>query len=266
MTLDPATAALLRDRFNPPGSPLRESQLKMLDILLEVNALCRRHDIPYWLSSGTLIGAARHGGFIPWDDDVDIEMLLPDYQRFCEIAQRDLPPHLKLQNSTTDPMFMLGFAKVRDTRSNIVSTDKRLDRNYSIGGFFIDIFPVEPSSSFILHRVSGKLAYWGMLAVNRIHGHTGAALVRRIYDCSMTAIGGINRLIQPLRPGSRLRHVFPSTFPSPRYADDIFPLSEISFEGYMMGAPANVGRYLTRIYGDWQSLPDLDRIAFHTVI
>ena len=81
MTLDPAIESSLRARFNPPGSALRQAQLKMLDILVEVDRICRRNNISYWLSSGTLIGAARHGGFIPWDDDIDIEMLLPDYKR-----------------------------------------------------------------------------------------------------------------------------------------------------------------------------------------
>ena len=127
MTLDPAIESSLRARFNPPGSALRQAQLKMLDILVEVDRICRRNNISYWLSSGTLIGAARHGGFIPWDDDIDIEMLLPDYKRFCSIAPRELPHYLKLQNSSTDPMFLLGFSKVRNTQEKIISNDTRLE-------------------------------------------------------------------------------------------------------------------------------------------
>ena len=63
----------LRQRFNPEGSVLRQHQLRMLELLKVIDCICKKHDIPYWLSSGTLIGAARHKGFIPWDDDLDID-------------------------------------------------------------------------------------------------------------------------------------------------------------------------------------------------
>ena len=62
----------LRSLYNPDGSRLRTIQLNLLDILIEFDRICRNNEIPYWLDSGTLIGAARHGGFIPWDDDLDV--------------------------------------------------------------------------------------------------------------------------------------------------------------------------------------------------
>lgn len=263
MTLDSATHEKLRARFNPPGSPLREAQMHMLDILLAVDDLCRRHNIPYWLSSGTLIGAARHGGFVPWDDDADIEMLLPDYLRFCEIAASELPSHLQLQNSETDPMFMLGFSKVRDTRYKVTTTDPSLGSNYSIQGYFIDIFPIEPSSSYFLHRASGKLAYWGMLAVNRFHGRKGGKAVRTVYNGLARVLKAINHTFQPIMAGSRLRHCFPSTFYKPRFYEELFPVGEIDFEGHRLPAPAAIDSYLRRIYGDWTRLPDLEHLNFH---
>ena len=75
--IDEATHKALRAAYNPDGSDLRRHQLVMLDMLIWLDRLCVRHAIPYWLSSGTLLGAVRHGGFIPWDDDVDIELMLP---------------------------------------------------------------------------------------------------------------------------------------------------------------------------------------------
>ena len=65
----------LRERYNPDGSILRKQQLRMLEMLQYIDFVCKKHNIRYWLCSGTLLGAVRHGGFIPWDDDVDIEML-----------------------------------------------------------------------------------------------------------------------------------------------------------------------------------------------
>ena len=93
----------LRERYNPEGSLLRRQQTRMLEILLEVDRICQKHDIRYWLSSGTLIGALRHDGFIPWDDDLDIEMMREDYLRLMEVLPQELPEWLALQNDDSDP-------------------------------------------------------------------------------------------------------------------------------------------------------------------
>ena len=96
-------AEALKARFNPDGSPLRRMQDRMTEMLREIDAICRRHNIRYWLCSGTLLGCIRHGGYIPWDDDLDIEVLREDYDRLMEILPRELPEHLRLQNHDTDP-------------------------------------------------------------------------------------------------------------------------------------------------------------------
>lgn len=72
----------LRERYNPDGSTLRRQQLRMLEMLQYIDVICKKHNIKYWLTSGTLLGAVRHGGFIPWDDDLDIEMLKEDFGKF----------------------------------------------------------------------------------------------------------------------------------------------------------------------------------------
>ena len=110
----------LRMRFNPDGSLLRRQQMRMLEILLEVDKICKRHNIRYWLSSGTLIGALRHNGFIPWDDDLDIEMMRSDYLRLMQVLPSELPEWLALQNDETDPKYFYFYAKVRDKRSRML--------------------------------------------------------------------------------------------------------------------------------------------------
>ena len=253
----------LRCRFNPDGSSLREAQLRLLGILRAVDGVCRRNGIDYFLSSGTLLGAVRHGGFIPWDDDVDIEMPLDAYRRFLEVAPDELPEHLKIQNSTTDPSFLLTFSKVRDISTAATDADYGLSSHYNIGGYFLDVFPIAPSTSLTLHYLYGKLTYWGILAVNRAYHTPLYRPVLALHRCIRAVLGALSRRVQPLHPGGRLRHLSPSTFPKSRYADELFPTGEIEFEGYRFKAPQDCAAYLRRIYGDYMSLPDPDRIEKH---
>ena len=81
---------------------LREIQLFELQMLKDVVKVCDDNNITYIISSGTLLGAVRYGGFIPWDDDIDIDMPLPDYKKFLKIAQRELGEKYFVQNYKTD--------------------------------------------------------------------------------------------------------------------------------------------------------------------
>ena len=132
----------LRKRFNPDGSLLRRQQLRMLELLEVIDVICRKHQIPYWLSSGTLIGAARHKGFIPWDDDLDIEMLRSDYLRLLKVLPQELPDNLALQTNETDPNYIFIYGKLRDKDSHLEETNS-YDRIFHYTGIYIDIFPLE---------------------------------------------------------------------------------------------------------------------------
>ena len=103
---------------------LRKAQLKMVDILVAIDDICKKHDIEYFLAYGTLLGAVRHKGFIPWDDDCDICMMRADYEKFVQIAKRELPKNLFLQNSDTDPNFPRTMTKVRMKNTKLVEFDE----------------------------------------------------------------------------------------------------------------------------------------------
>ena len=95
-------------------SLLRQAQLVMLRLLKTFHALCEEEGLRYWLDSGTLLGAQRHGGFIPWDDDVDVMMPREDYLKFIGLAQQKLPFDMFLQTPETDQGFVCPWIKIRD--------------------------------------------------------------------------------------------------------------------------------------------------------
>ena len=108
-------------RYNGEGTQLRKAQLRMLEILKAVDAICRKHQIDYWLDAGTLLGAVRHKGFIPWDDDIDIAIRREDYPRMREILQQELPENLVFVDWTTDKNFFdaCGRVKMRSTHIEV---------------------------------------------------------------------------------------------------------------------------------------------------
>ena len=101
--------------FSEPS--LRSCQLKQLSILKEIDRICKSHGINYWLDGGTLLGAVRHGGFIPWDDDIDIAMRQEDLDRFVSIEPSELREGLFLQTPQIEPQSKEPIVKVRDLNS-----------------------------------------------------------------------------------------------------------------------------------------------------
>ena len=115
---------------------LRELQMQILD---HVNAFCHKYGIKYTISGGTLLGAVRHGGYIPWDDDMDIQMLRREYNRFTELWNKDTSQHdhYELVNIESGNNMGYPFGKVHDTRTTTYIG--RLERT----GVYIDVFPVD---------------------------------------------------------------------------------------------------------------------------
>ena len=122
------------------GETLRELQLAELDILREIKKVCERNRIRFVLASGTLLGAVRHQGFIPWDDDIDIEMPYEDYLRFQEIAQKEMGDGFFIQTSDTDPRYSFPYLRVQKTNTALLREwDKIVPGLHRI---WIDVFPL----------------------------------------------------------------------------------------------------------------------------
>lgn len=112
-----------------------------LNILKEFIRICEKYSLQYYLVGGTAIGAIRHHGFIPWDDDIDVGMPRKDYNRFLLIAQQSLPDYYFLQTFETDPEYLANFAKIRDSRTTFIESSMK---NKKINhGVYIDVFPLD---------------------------------------------------------------------------------------------------------------------------
>jgi len=249
----------LRERFNPDGSLLRQHQLRMLDMLKYIDGICRKYDIQYWLCSGTLIGAVRHGGFIPWDDDVDIEMLREDYMKFVEIMMNEEPQNdYILQTHDTDSGYFYPYGKLRDLHSKLDETNP-FD-NFRYRGVYIDIFVMEHSSSLILSRVSAI-----------IHGKLIPVFVQQnkfsnlLYNLVHKGLFSVFRAMAKITSRGNLRHALGTYFFKGRKEKDIFPLKRMKFEDSDFYVPSDPDAYLTKIYGDYMKLPDVDKIRTHVI-
>ena len=251
----------LRQRFNPEGSLLRRQQMRMLEILLEIDRICKKHKIQYWLSSGTLLGAIRHRGFIPWDDDLDIEMLEPDYQRLIELLPTELPPTMALQCTRTDRNYFFFYAKVRDRRS-LLEESNRYDRFWKERGIYIDIFPFYRQPLWI-HLLSEKLQ-GHVYKIMRLTGESNKEMwkVRLITRMNENLFFPILRMLCRL---SKARETYGLGIPyhDPRHMEDTFPLTEAEFEGHLFPVPKDSHAALTLKYGDYMQLPDVNKLQLH---
>lgn len=113
-----------------------------LDMLYVVQEICKKHNIQYWVDGGTLLGAIRHNGFIPWDDDIDIMMLPEDYDRFLKVAENELDEPYFLQTDWNDNVYFCHAKIRRSDTTAILAKDvpAKFDFNQ---GIFIDIFPMD---------------------------------------------------------------------------------------------------------------------------
>lgn len=129
----------------------RRMQLVGLEVLTEVDRVCRKHNINYVIFCGTLLGAVRHKGYIPWDDDADIAMLREDYEKFKSVLYDINPDICFVQDHETDPEYRWGYTKVRRMGTTYIRLGQEHLNNKT--GIFIDIFPLDDVPKSIVGQV-----------------------------------------------------------------------------------------------------------------
>lgn len=250
--IDEKIQAQLRSKYNPDGSPLRCYQQRMLEMLKYFDEICRKNGISYWITYGNCLGVARHGGFIPWDDDIDVEMLREDYLKLEKVFKET--DKYVLQTWKNDPAYYHSYAKMRDKCSLIKETG---DDNFKYRGAFIDVFVIEKSTVFC--RKIYKHLRWNYM-YKLAKSEKNKFLFRFAKYLYIHSIP-ICRLLFSCLPSSKLGPVWGvSSVDEVRELNDIFPLKRAFFDGVEVNIPNNIDNFLKKLYGDYMKLPPEDKI------
>lgn len=258
-------------------TPEQQNELKavQLDMLRHFLTVCRKLNLTYYIAGGTLLGAIRHKGFIPWDDDIDIIMPRSDYDIFLEKAQPLLPDYCFLQTLYTDPGFPANFAKIRNSNTTFIETSVRnCNMNH---GVYIDVFPMDFYPEGLIPTLKWKIG--NILFTGRIENEfyypqkpslkskCKRILCKVLIPSLSKALHARDRLIKSIPPGPRMLNCS-----GPSGTKEIVPSHwggegcEFEFEGIRAIGPTEYDKWLTQLYGDYMQLPPVEeRYGHHYV-
>lgn len=249
---------------------LRKLQLIELNILKEVDRICKKHHIKYYMAEGSLLGAIRHKGFIPWDDDLDIAMLRDDYEKFLKVASKEISKKYEVQHSTTIKNYWSPFIKIRylDNKEYAQSHIAHLTKN---NGPLLDIFPIDnvPKKNSIKQFIQA-------FKIRLYRGMLGLKLYRKPHSIKSYVVWILSKFYSIEKLHLKLDKTFkkynnPSnnyivnlasyynykkqTFPKEYYGNPKY----VKFEDMLAPVPSCADKILTKIYGDYMKIPPKEK-------
>jgi len=253
---------------------LRAMQMCLLDMLVEIDRICKKHDIKYSIDGGTLIGAVRNKGFLPWDDDLDIAVDRSEYEKLREACKTDLDTtRFFFQDNTTDPEYPWGYARIRRIDSEFVRCKQEHLKMRT--GIFLDIFPSDGVPDFFPVRLvhafycfcCRKTLY---SAVGKVHA--GNPVHRAVYRAlnkipRETVFSALDKSAK--RNNSRgTRKVRCYTWGLPKnklgYSSKWFKeFTTVEFEGKTFPCFKDYDKYLKFYYDDYMQLPTQEQRRWH---
>jgi len=247
---------------NPDGTQItvRDVQEYLLQMLKDIDAFMRRNNIPYFLDSGTALGAIRHRGFIPWDDDADIGIMKEDYDRFLEAMERDLPEHYVFQCFERDKRYnvLIPAVKIRMKGTYLLEKNFLLSNRCQgydgCDGVFVDVFVYDTVS---LNRSTGlqyRLCNYALTAGELIMDnllHINPVLIKKQFLKNAESYSELARKEKSEYVGLDLTWVWNGFYPPYHYKrSELFPTRYVRFEDTYLPVPSNTDAYLRRCYGD----------------
>ena len=241
----------------------KEMQRYILDILLAIDKVCREHHLRYYLIAGTMLGAVRHKGFVPWDDDADVALPREDYNILVRHANEWLPKRYELVSGLQDPMYPYQFARIQDAETTYI-----LRRRFTfIGGLPVDVFPLDGMTADLHERkrhyrryaLAKKMLYYSTIdpmkhgyglhwafaklmhkCVNQYRAHQRMNDIQREYpyDTATLVADHDNAPSRGILP----KEVYGTPTP-------------IEFEGHLLMGVQQPDAYLRYCYGDYMQMP-----------
>jgi len=254
-----------------------------LEILLELDRICKQNNIRYQLCDGTLLGAVRHKGFIPWDDDIDVRMLRKDYNKFILACKEDLNKKYFLQNFNTDKNFPGNISSIR--KNGTLQQMKLYSGLDMHQGIWIDIFPMD---NILPDKYIGKLqrrVLYKFKMIKKIRNKNYAYNSRNnVLKCIKIIIHNVVRPISIQRLNKMQNYLVcmfedmdtvystclangatntESYYTNMVRNDEFYDIIEMEFEGHMLPVPRNYDQVLTNIFGDYMTLPPIEQQKPH---
>ena len=258
---------------------LRKVQLLELKVLKEIKRVCAKHDIKYFLTGGTLIGAVRHKGFIPCDDDIDIAMMRSDYDRFIEIAPKELGPEFSLLSIQHDPKIGTFFSKVvlnGTTYRNIQQPDDA--KNF---GFLVDVLPYDNiyDNKLLAKLYFSWLNFCVVLYSMKNGYHNGTTKLKQFVAKAMKICffwvpkgwlrnNIINYPYRLNRKKTNTRAYLSGRYGIPREMRSAYlfgEYTELPFEDDSFMVLKEYHAFLTELFGDYMKLPPVEQRVTHQV-
>lgn len=251
--------------YNGEGTNLRKAQMRLLEMLLEFDRICKKHGIEYFLSGGTCLGAVRHGGFIPWDDDVDIDVWHTDYERLMSVLPNDLSGNYFMQTDKTDSGFYRKYMRIVDKNSKVLYSDNTIREGFKFHGLWIDILPLEKTLSRRLKRIIDYLYSGSKKNIHINNRGLKKYFSYLVYPISWLLVRFMRWISTKLAPHEKICHVYGTSMAPKLKRSNCFPTKTIHFEGFEFLGPAKPHEYLVDLYGEnYMALPAKNRRFFHS--
>lgn len=248
---------------------LKQIEKENLKAFIEI---CEKLNLRYYLLGGTLLGAVRHKGFIPWDDDIDVGMPRQDYEVFLEKGQELLPEHLFIQTIFTDPQYPHCFAKIRNNNTTFVESsmcNRKMNH-----GVYIDIFPLDyyPEDEKASRKLDRKKKYFNRRVACSFYFPEKETFKYKLVSFLMKVMfPSLNKVLR------KRDALYKSAAESELLANhggawgkkEIVPKSwygegtELQFEGLTVIGPKEYDKWLTQVYGDYMQLPPEEKRVGH---